>query len=110
MINKLQTNRQELNLEQGSQGDKSSNPVEVTNPARCPKTQAILQQQDAHLDFMAQHLDELGSIALNLNEATENQGAILDNLDTKADNILDKSRMVTRRADRIIQTKVSGRT
>ena len=103
---KYDTNRQQLNLGKGSDKDKSSNPVEVTDPSRCPKTQAILQQQDAHLDFMAQHLDELGSIALNLNEATEKQGAIIDNLDTKSDNVLDKSRMVTRRADRLIQKKV----
>lgn len=84
--------------------DKSSHLVDVTDP-RSPETRAIMQQQDDHLDHLAQNLGELGSIALHLSEATERQSAQVDMLDTKAENVLDQSRMVTRRSDRLVQQK-----
>ncbi|CAB9524885.1 expressed unknown protein [Seminavis robusta] len=70
-----------------------------------PQAQKLLDLQNQHLAGISQHLDELGNLALNLGEATEKQAAMVEILDTKSDTILDKSRMVTRRADRMIQQK-----
>ena len=63
------------------------------------------KEQDDHLAVMAQSLGELGSIAQNLHISMTQQNETIESLDTKADNITEKSRMVTRRADRITQKK-----
>jgi ElaB/YqjD/DUF883 family membrane-anchored ribosome-binding protein len=65
----------------------------------------VRQRQDQHLDTISQSLGELGSIAQNLKQSFQQQNETIDKLDTKSDNILEKSKMVTRRADRIIQKK-----
>jgi hypothetical protein len=64
-----------------------------------------LLQQDQHLDTMSQTLGELGSIANSLNSAISGQHSTIEALDTKSDNVLEKSKQVTRRADRLIQKK-----
>jgi hypothetical protein len=63
----------------------------------------VAVQQEEHLDFMAGHLDELGSLASNLNESLQHQSSTLDLLDEKSESMLFKSKMVTRRSDRLIQ-------
>ena len=68
---------------------------------------SVDSQQEEHLDFMADHLDELGSLASNLNESLQRQFHTLDSLDEKSESMLFKSKMVTRRADRLVQKKVS---
>jgi len=66
----------------------------------------VFAQQDEHLEFMSQNLGELTNIAHSLHESFATQSRIVDSLDEKSDEILDKSKMVTRRADRLIQKKV----
>lgn len=100
-----QNSRAALNLgEGGGSKDTSYSAVELGLDAS-PETQEILKLQNEHLDGLAQNLDELGNIAINLGEATDRQAALVDSLDTKADKILEQSRSVTRRADRWIQNK-----
>lgn len=67
----------------------------------------LLSEQDEHLEFMSQNLGELTNIAHSLHESFATQGRIVDSLDEKSDEILDKSKMVIRRSDRLIQKKVS---
>jgi broad-specificity NMP kinase len=62
--------------------------------------------QDDHLDSMARHLDELGSLATNLNASLAHHADTLENLDEKMESNLVKSNAVTRRTDRLIQKKV----
>jgi hypothetical protein len=69
-------------------------------------TDIVEGQQEEHLDFMSRHLEELGSLANNLNESMSRQSETLETLDGKSESMLFKSKMVTRRADRIIQKKV----
>ena len=68
----------------------------------------VIAQQDEHLEFMSQNLGELSDIAHSLHESFANQSKLVDSLDEKTDEILDKTKMVTRRADRLIQKKVSN--
>ncbi|KAL3938189.1 MAG: hypothetical protein SGARI_001844, partial [Bacillariaceae sp.] len=66
---------------------------------------SVQKQQEDHLDTMAKHLDELGSLAGNLNTTLSSHGETLDSLDEKNESMLFKTKMVTRRADRLIQKK-----
>jgi hypothetical protein len=84
------------------------------NPLKKPAAQIpsplakdpIIAQQDEHLDFMSQNLGELSDIAHSLHESFAKQSKLVNSLDDKSDNILDKTKMVTRRSDRLIQKKV----
>ena len=67
----------------------------------------VFAQQEEHLEFISQNLGELTDIAHSLHESFATQSKLVDSLDEKSDDILDKSKMVTRRADRLIQKKVS---
>jgi hypothetical protein len=96
--------REALSL--SNNGDTKNTPVVVDVPSASPEINQALQFQNDHLDAISQNLDELGNIAVNLSETTDKHGAIVEALDAKSDDILDKSRMVTRRADRLIQKKV----
>ena len=71
-------------------------------------TDSVFAEQDEHLEFISQNLGELTNIAHSLHESFAVQGEIVESLDEKSDEILDKSKMVTRRADRLIQKKVSS--
>jgi hypothetical protein len=64
-----------------------------------------LQLQDAHLQVLSENLGELGHIARSLSQAVANQSDTIHSLDSKADHITETSKMVTRRADRMIQKK-----
>jgi hypothetical protein len=88
----------------------SSTPVKKSG-AQTPSPVAkdpIIAQQDEHLEFMSQNLGELSDIAHSLHESFANQSKLVDSLDEKTDEILDKTKMVTRRSDRLIQKKVSN--
>jgi hypothetical protein len=65
----------------------------------------VAMQQEEHLNFMAKHLHELGSLAGNLNVTLSHHSETLDSLDDKNESMLFKTKMVTRRADRLIQKK-----
>jgi hypothetical protein len=62
--------------------------------------------QEDHLDNMAYHLGELNQLASNLSHSLEGQNDTLESLDDKSESMLFKSRMNTRRADRLIQKTV----
>ncbi len=76
--------------------------------ARQSPSDTVAVQQDEHLDFMTVHLDGLGSLANNLGESLERHSNTLDSLDEKSESTLFKSKMVTRRSDRLIQKTVSS--
>ena len=63
------------------------------------------REQDQHLAVMAQSLGELGTIAQNLHTSIGQQSHTIDSLDTRTDTITEKSKMVTRRADRMVQKR-----
>ena len=67
----------------------------------------VMAEQDEHLAFISQNLGELTNIAHSLHETFATQSKLVDSLDEKSDEILDKSKMVIRRSDRLIQKKVS---
>jgi hypothetical protein len=62
-------------------------------------------QQEEHLDVMSKHLQELGSLAGHLNMSLAKHSETLDSLDDKNESMFFKMKMVTRRADRLIQKK-----
>ena len=68
-------------------------------------TNAHLQLQEDHLDMISKSLGEIGMISHTLASAIAQQTQAIDTLDEKAESITEKSKMVTRRADRIIQKK-----
>ena len=63
------------------------------------------REQDEHLAVMAQTLGELGSIAKNLHHSIGQQSHTISNLDERTDLITEKSRAVTRRANRLVQKR-----
>ena len=65
----------------------------------------IRLQQDEHLQTISQSLGELGNLAQNLQHSLHYQNETVNKLDTQSETILEKSQMVTRRADRLIQKK-----
>lgn len=64
-----------------------------------------MQSQEDHLDMISKSLGEIGMISHTLASAIGHQTQTIDSLDGKAENITEKSKMVTRRADRLIQKK-----
>ena len=62
--------------------------------------------EDQHLDIIAHSLDELNSTALSLNEMMNRQNNLMQSLDDKADDNYERSKMVSRRADRLTHKKV----
>ena len=86
----------------------TSSPKKVSVASASPKSpeDVIISEQDEHLDFLSKNLDDMHSIAHSLHESVSQQTKIIDSLDEKSDVITDKTRMVTRRTDRLIQKKV----
>jgi hypothetical protein len=80
-----------------SPSNKKASPGKADNP--------LMLKQNQHLETISQTLGELGSIANSLNSAIHQQHSTIDLLDTKSDNVLEKSKQVTRRADRLVQKK-----
>lgn len=98
-----QEKREALNLPENAD---RQDPRLAQFPNASAEQQTILQQQNEHLDGVSEQLDELGNLAISLGEITDRHGHIVESLDNKSDSILEKTRMVTRRADRLIQKKV----
>jgi hypothetical protein len=78
----------------------------VAAAAAAPSKSIQEQHQDQHLEVIAASLGELGSIANSLREGLHNQNGILESLDGKSENVLETSKMVSRRADRLVQKKL----
>lgn len=70
-----------------------------------PKLMTIVDKQDDHLNKIAQSLGELSHIATTLNGEIEQQRVTVDTIETKSENLLESTRMVTRRAERLTQQK-----
>lgn len=68
----------------------------------------VTQQQDEHLNIVTQHLQELGSLAGNLNMSLLQQSEVLDSLDTKNENLHFKTNTMNRRTERFIKDKSWG--
>jgi Snare region anchored in the vesicle membrane C-terminus len=81
-----------------------SNAKQQSSVENSPLDHVMLQQEE-HLDTMAKHLQELGSLAGHLNLSLDKHSEILDSLDDKNESMLFKTKMVTRRTDRLIQKK-----
>lgn len=61
--------------------------------------------QDEHLDILASNLGELSMMAASLNEQFGVQNQLISSLEEKSDDVHEKTRAVTRRADRLTQQK-----
>ena len=70
------------------------------------KLQARIEEQDKHLDVMASSIQELLHNGASVGAALEQQNKMLESLNDGADELLEKSKMVTRRADRLSQRSV----
>jgi hypothetical protein len=99
-------------IETASPRYSASKSVQGTSPfldkaaATLPMTNdPVLQMQDRHLLIMSESLGELGLIAKSLNHVVEQQAQTIDSLDSRTDTVVEKSKMVTRRADRLIQKR-----
>eukprot|EP00532_Pseudo-nitzschia_australis_P011747 CAMPEP_0168212706 /NCGR_PEP_ID=MMETSP0140_2-20121125/4409_1 /TAXON_ID=44445 /ORGANISM="Pseudo-nitzschia australis, Strain 10249 10 AB" /LENGTH=502 /DNA_ID=CAMNT_0008139517 /DNA_START=107 /DNA_END=1615 /DNA_ORIENTATION=+ len=71
-------------------------------------TDKVTMQQDEHLSTIAQHLQELGSLAGNLNISLQQQSEVLDSLDTKSETLQFKANTMNRRTDRFLKDKSWG--
>ena len=60
------------------------------------------EKQDSHLEFLGRHLTELGALSGTLHTALADHQERLDQLDAQSESILDQTRRVTRRADRLV--------
>lgn len=65
----------------------------------------VFEKQEIHLNVMAQSLGELNHIANSLSTEVSRQHEVIDSIDSKGESALETSRMVTRRAERIIRNK-----
>ena len=85
----------------------TTKPKTPTKAAASPPTadDPLQQQQDEHLEVIAASLGELNTIADSLNTGLGQQQAVMDQLDTKSENVLETSKMVSRRADRLATSK-----
>ena len=78
----------------------------AATPSQDPDDLTQIQQEE-HLDpAMVYHLSELNQLASNLSRSLVGHTETLESLEDKSDSMLFKSRMNTRRADRLIQKKV----
>ena len=91
---------------QGAPGNKDETKVVEDERSKLSPQNQIMKQQEDHLDAMARHLGELGSLATNLNASLQDHSNTLEVLDEKMETQLVKSNIVTRRTDRLIQKKV----
>jgi hypothetical protein len=85
----------------------ASTPAKESAPLPQQTKDPVMAEQDEHLEFISQNLGELTDIAHSLHESFATQSKLVGSLDDKSDEILDKTKMVIRRSDRLIQKKVS---
>ena len=70
--------------------------------ANSSATAAKISQQDEHLDALSQNLTELQGIGEALNTTFQHQSGLLDSIHDKTDDLTDKTKVVRRKADRIV--------
>jgi hypothetical protein len=78
--------------------------MQVTS-ASTPQQTSLSKLQDEHLDMLASNLSELSVMATSLNEQFNMHSNLMASLEEKADDMHEKTRAVTRRADRLTQKK-----
>jgi len=78
------------------------NDTVIDNPS---STDAVTIQQEQHLNTITQHLQELGSLAGNLNISLHQQAEVIDSLDTKNETLHFKTNTMNRRTERFIKDK-----
>lgn len=78
--------------------------IQVTS-ASTPQQTSLSKLQDEHLDVLASNLSELSVMATSLNEQFSMHSNLMASLEDKADDMHEKTRAVTRRADRLTQKK-----
>jgi hypothetical protein len=86
----------------------SNNPPSASTSSTPTKSPALSQQeqmQTEHLQVISACLGEMGHIAQSLNRGLDQQRETIDALDTKSDNVLETSKMVGRRTERLIKDK-----
>lgn len=92
-------------------GDSATEAIEKKNLFGTPKQNAKMepsplhQEQESHLSTLSASLGEQLQLAQNLQQSLATQSEVLNRLDGKSETILNQSEMVTRRADRLIQSK-----
>lgn len=84
--------------------DRKQQPQQQNQPPQS-KLDVARQRQEQHLDVLSQNLDELGNISTTLGEAIGKQNQTMDRVGDKSDNILEQSKRVTRRTERMITYK-----
>jgi len=81
----------------------------VDAPKIASPADAVMFQQEQHLNTMTQHLQELGSLAGNLNITLQQQSEVLDSLDDKNDTVRFKTNLMNRKTERHIKDKSWGK-
>jgi len=97
--------RQSDALQSKTSGSGSVTTNQVMEEANGQTTTNQQKKQDEHLQFLAQNLEELGTIAQTMSETVSHQNLTMDRLESKSENILEQNKRVTRRADRLVQSK-----
>ena len=81
-------------------GNAPNDEQRVTDPLAKMK-----REQDKHLQFISSNLEELGHIASHLTENIHQSNQIVERLDDQSESILEQTKHVTRRANRLLQDK-----
>lgn len=66
-----------------------------------------IERQDNHLNMLASNIEELMHNGNAIGATLESQSQLLDKLDSETDDLHEKTKMVTRRADRLAHRSVS---
>jgi hypothetical protein len=85
--------------------NKATNSISPSSEVSASVNSPQQQEQDEHLQKISACLTELGSIANSLQVGLSQQNEIVESIDYKTENVLETSRMVSRRTDRLIQKK-----
>merc|ERR1712157_35465 len=78
---------------------------QVLIPSSDPKIQKIESKQNQHLKMLSNDLRELEALGKTMSDAFTQQGELLDSLSAKNDENMEKTKMVNRRADRMIRKR-----
>jgi hypothetical protein len=84
----------------------TSNKSTTTTNNKNSKLEAPHQMHEQHLEVLSQNLGELNTMAHSLSEMMGQQNRRMESIDDKSEAIHETTKMVTRRAERLIQKKV----
>lgn len=95
----LQIHNSQMQL-QNSLPTGSNNSQQSSSPTKTNST-----KEEEHLNFLSGNLSELNTMALSLNETFSTQSKIIDSIEETTESNYEKTKMVSRRADRLTQKK-----